>query len=150
VSARVRSLGAAVVTPEQQRAAELLGRGFSQRDAGRMVGRSERTIRTWLHDVDGFREAARPVEAEAGKPTALDTLRLVLRATRKDGSEDWSIRVRAAQALLRALPQPEQAEPTFVQVVFQPDGTIIDPAGVVKPAEPERQPDREPQPLAPV
>ncbi len=71
------------MTPEQQRAAELLGRGFSQHEVGRLVGRSERTIRAWLHDVDGFRQAAaQAVEAEAGQPTPLDTLRLALRAWR--------------------------------------------------------------------
>jgi hypothetical protein len=126
-------------------------RGFSQHDAGRMVGRSERTIRAWLHDVDGFREAARAVQAEASEPTALDTLRLALRATRKDGSADWSIRVQAARTLLRALPKPEEAaaERTFVQVVIQPDGTIVDPGRVIEPAEPEPHPDREPEPVAP-
>ncbi len=50
------------MTPKQRRAAELLGRGHSQLEVGRMVDRSERTIRNWLRDVDGFREAAQAAQ----------------------------------------------------------------------------------------
>ena len=116
---------------------------------GRLVGRSERTIRARLHDVDGFRQAARPVEA-VGEPSALDTLRRALDVTRKDGNPDWSIRVQAARALLRALPTPEQAaaEPTFVQVTIQPDGTIARDPSVIEPAEPEAEPDADPESVA--
>ena len=52
------------LTPEQQRAAELLGRGLTQREVARLVGRSERTIRAWLADVDGFRQAVQAAEGE--------------------------------------------------------------------------------------
>ena len=107
------------MTPEQRRAAELLGRGYSQREVGRLVGRSERTIRAWFGDVDGFRQAAQAVQAETSDPMALDTLRLALGATRKDGSPDWSIRVSAAKALLTA-PEPEPAP-----VVSVPPGGIV-------------------------
>ena len=54
------------MTPEQQRAVELLGRGFSQPEVARLVGRSARTIRNWQRDVAGFCEAvpaARPRRA---------------------------------------------------------------------------------------
>ncbi len=136
------------MTPEQQRAADLLGRGFSQREVGRLVGRSERTIRAWLHDVDGFREAAWAVPAEATDPTALDTLRLALNATRKDGRPDWPIRGQAARALLQAQPEEAAAEHTFVQVTIQPDGTIAGDPSVIEPAEPEAHPDGDPEPVA--
>jgi hypothetical protein len=131
------------VTPAQRRAAELLARGLSQPEVGRVVGRSARTIRAWLHEVDGFREAARPVRVEAGEPTAEATLRLALSANRPDGGPDWSSRVQAARVLSKAQPTPEQAD-TFVQVVVLPDGTIVDDAGVV---ERDPAPDADPQPL---
>lgn len=104
------------MTFEQRRAAELLGRNFSQPEVGRLVGRSERTIRTWLRDVEGFREAVQAARAETSDPTALDTLRHALAATRKDGSPDWPTRVQAARALLQAPPELEQpdAQPTIV------------------------------------
>ena len=135
------------MTPTQQRAAELLARGLSQREVGRVVGRSERTIRGWLRDVDGFREAARTDQAEADEPSPEETLRLAMRATCKDGDPDWPIRTQAARVLYKAQPKPEQAaaQPTFVQVVIQPDGTIVDEAGVV---EREPDPDADPQPVA--
>ena len=44
--------------PLQVRAAELLRRGFTQREVARAVGGSERTIRVWLREAEGFREAA--------------------------------------------------------------------------------------------
>ncbi len=116
-------------------------------EVGRLVGRSERTIRAWLRDVDGFREAARAGQAVPGEPTAEETLRLALHATGKDGGPDWSIRVQAARVLFKAQPKPEEAagDRTFVQVVIQPDGTIVDEAGVV---EREPDPDADPQPVA--
>ena len=77
--------------PLQVRAAELLRGGFSQREAGLAVGRSERTIRVWLLEVDGFREAVES-GAEAGDLSPIETLRLALGATRGDGSPDWRIR----------------------------------------------------------
>jgi hypothetical protein len=139
-----RPAGAGPVTPTQRRATELLARGLSQAEVGRLVGRSPRTIRAWLHEVEGFREAARTVRVEPGEPTAEETLRQALSANRPDGSPDWSIRVQAARVLSKAQPTPEQAD-RFVQVVFLPDGTIIDDAGVV---ERHPAPDAEPQPLA--
>jgi Helix-turn-helix domain len=83
----------------QVRAAELLRGGCSQREAARAVGRSERTIRVWLRDVEGFREAAES-GPDSGDVSPVDTLHLALGATRGDGSPDWRIRVTAAKALL--------------------------------------------------
>jgi hypothetical protein len=138
-----------LVTAAQQRAAGLLARGLSQREVGRVVGRSERTIRAWLREVDGFREAAQPGQAVPGEPTAEETLRDALRATGKDGGPDWSIRVQAARVLFKAQPKPEEAaaEHTFVQVVIQPDGTVVDAAGVVESSEREPDRDADPQPV---
>ena len=49
--------------------------------------------------------------------------------------------------LFKTQPTPEgaAAEPTFVQVVIQPDGSIVDEAGIV---EREPDPDADPQPVA--
>ena len=83
----------------QARAAELLRRGFTQREAAVAVGRSERTIRSWLSEVDGFREAATPwPEREGVSPR--ETLEAALEAVKPNGSPDWRIRVDAAKALL--------------------------------------------------
>ena len=41
------------------------GRGYSQREEGRRVGRCERTIRSLLRDVDGFRQAIQAVQGRA-------------------------------------------------------------------------------------
>jgi hypothetical protein len=84
-----------------------------------MVGRSERTIRAWLHDVDGFSELAESDPSEAGDLSALETLRVALGAVKVDGSPDWSVRVRAARALLLA-PVPVPAP-----VVRVPDGGLV-------------------------
>lgn len=65
------------------------------------VGRSERTIRVWLREVEGFREAAEVGEEPDGL-SPVETLQLALGATRGDGSPDWRIRMAAAKALLAA------------------------------------------------
>jgi len=107
------------VTREQRRAAELLGRGFSQTEVGRLVGRSERTIRNWQRDVAGFGEAVQAARAETSDPSALATLEQVLGASPSVGSPDWPTRVAAAKALL-ATPAPEPAP-----VVSVPTGGIV-------------------------
>jgi hypothetical protein len=98
-----------MMNPLQVRAAELLRRGCSQREAGRAVGRSERTIRVWLREVQGFREAAES-GSDAGE-SPVDTLQLALSATRGDGSPDWRIRVTAAKALLASGFEPPAVAP---------------------------------------
>jgi len=84
-----------------------------------MVGRSERTIRAWLHDVEGFRELAEGDAAEIAEPSALETLRLALDATRADGSPDSSIRLNAAKALIAA------GELVQEPVVSVPPGGVV-------------------------
>lgn len=113
------------MTPEQGRAAELLGRGLTQREAASLVGRSERTIRAWLTGVPGFREAVHAGQAETGDPTALETLRGALRASRRDGSPDWSIRLQAARALLHAPPEPDEPAAKPI-IVYAPELTAAD------------------------
>ncbi|HZQ80749.1 MAG TPA: helix-turn-helix domain-containing protein [Gaiellaceae bacterium] len=106
----------------QLQAAELLRRGYTQRAAAATVGRSERTIRAWLHDAPGFRETAERDPEVGAELTALETLRSALTATRSDGSADWSVRVRAARALVAAGdPQPAPV------VSVPPGGTVIYP-----------------------
>ena len=83
--------------PLQVRAAELLRRGFTQREVARAVGRSERTIRVWLREVEGFRDAARS-DASEGEVSPVETLQLALAATKGDGSPEWRIRVAAVTA----------------------------------------------------
>ena len=89
-----------------------------------MVGRSERTIRAWLHDVDGFREAAEAGPAEVGDLTAVETLRIALSATRADGRPDWSVRVSAAKAQMAA------GEPVVPIVSVPPGGVVIYPDAI--------------------
>lgn len=84
-----------------------------------MVGRSERTIRAWLQNVEGFRAAAQADPAESPEPSALVTLRVALAATKADGSPDWSIRVAAAKALIAA------GEPLQAPVVRVPPGGVV-------------------------
>ena len=105
----------------QLRAAELLRRGCSQREVARAVGRSERTIRVWLREVAGFRDAATqgPV-VDVGSP--VETLEFALGATRGDGSPDWRTRVMAAKALLAGGYEP----PAVVSV--PPGGVVFYPA----------------------
>lgn len=111
-----------MMTPLQCRAAELLRRGCSQREVGRAVGRSERTIRVWLRDVEGVWEAAQALPGRPGDLMPVEMLQLALGATRGDGGPDWSIRVSAAKALLRT---PGLEQPVVVSV--PPGGIVVFP-----------------------
>jgi hypothetical protein len=103
------------LTPEQQRAADLLGRGLTQREVARLVGRSERTLRSWLVSVDGFRQAVQAGAAEGAlAPTVAGVLRGALGALTRDGRPDHATRLRAAALLLQnpdadALPAEEDS-----------------------------------------
>jgi HEAT repeat protein len=79
----------------QERAARMLGRGHSQTAAAKEAGVTDRTIRSWLQTVPGFREAAQHELELAPEPDALTTLRALLKSSRED------IRLRAAIALMR-------------------------------------------------
>jgi hypothetical protein len=116
----LRSVVGLLMNPLQVRAAELLRGGCSQREAARAVGRSERTIRVWLREVEGFLEAA----TDVGDLSPVDTLQLALGATRGDGSPDWRIRVTAAKALLASGFDPPPV------VSCPPGGVIVFPAAI--------------------
>jgi len=96
------------VTPQQQRAAALLGQGRSQRDAAAEVGVSTRAIRYWLKEPDFEALVRRSREALLDeRPTVRSTLEAALLATRRDGSPDWGARVQAARILMAAPPDEE-------------------------------------------
>jgi hypothetical protein len=92
------------VTRKQTAAARLIGRGHSQVEAAGSVGVSPRTIRRWSKEP-AF--VAADAQADIGEPTALETLRTALGATRANGQPDWPTRVSAARALLAAPPERE-------------------------------------------
>lgn len=104
----------------QRRAAELLRLGATQREVARVVGRSPRTIRSWLQKVEGFREIAEGAAAESPKPLPLETLRDVLGATKADGHPDWTNRRQAATALLAAGELGEEEPSATV-----PEGALV-------------------------
>jgi HEAT repeat protein len=87
--------GFGTMTSQQRQAAEMIGRGYSRREAADAVGVSLRTIGNWLDGVDGFRALAQEVQKTTPEPNALAVLRDLLT------SKDESIRLRAAEALLR-------------------------------------------------
>jgi hypothetical protein len=89
------------VRPVQHRAADLLGRGWTNEEVATELGTSSRTISRWKEHPD-FLEAVRRVREEqlAEYPTARAALEAALHATTPRGLPDWSVRVQAARALL--------------------------------------------------
>jgi hypothetical protein len=87
------------LTPQQHRAADLLGRNWTSADTAVEVGVSEKTI-----------------------PNAKATLEAALSATTAKGEPDWAIRVKAAQLLMTTAdpsgpPDPaDDTRPTFIYV----------------------------------
>ena len=94
-------------------------RGLTQREVAQAVGRSERTVRLWLREVEGFREAASAAGA-VEEVSPVETLQTALEARRADGSPDWRIRVTAAKALLASgfVPPPVVSVPPGGMVVY--------------------------------
>jgi HEAT repeat protein len=95
----------------QRHAACLLARGLTQSEVGRLVDRSERTIRTWRDCIPGFRDEVERQRSNAGDTSAVGVLHELLH------SQDESVRLRAAVALLRHPPEPNdesEAEPIIV------------------------------------
>lgn len=88
------------MTPEQRRAAELVGKGATRAEAARAVGRSERTVRAWLKrpELDAI---VRQVREETLEPTVAGVLRQALGALTRDGRPDHATRLRAASLLLQ-------------------------------------------------
>jgi HEAT repeat protein len=100
------------VTAAQQRAARLLGQGYTSVAVARRLGVSERTLRTWKR-LPGFAELVQREQAEVGDPDARDVLNQLLR------SDNETVRLRAAVALLSRPGEPEDDQPAV------PDGAII-------------------------
>ncbi len=88
------------LTPDQQRAAQLIGRGFRHRTVAAEVGVSSKSIQRWLRRPDFAKlvEQGRRGALDA-EPTAKATLEAALTATTKNGQPDWAIRVKAASLL---------------------------------------------------
>jgi len=81
-----------------RRAAELIGKGATHKEAGAAVGRSERTIFKWLRDPT-IREVVEKTRAATLDPTVEGVLREMLGATKRDGSPEQA-RGTAARVLL--------------------------------------------------
>jgi Helix-turn-helix of insertion element transposase len=100
------------LTPEQHRAADLLGRNWSVKDVATEVDASERTVSRWKNEDDDFKAAMKASRDQllSTVPNAKATLEAALSATTAKGEPDWAIRVKAAQ-LLMTTADPSQADP---------------------------------------
>lgn len=89
------------LTPDQLRAAALIGRGWQYKDAAAEVGVHAETVSRWTKRED-FQEAVKQARADnlAEQPEAVAVLEAALSATKPDGSPDWRIRVDAARTLV--------------------------------------------------
>jgi hypothetical protein len=92
------------VTAAQQRAARLLGQGYTSRAVARRLGVSERTLRTWKR-VPGFPELVEREQRGTGDPDAREVLHQLLH------SDNETIRLRAAVALLGRPGAPRTTSP---------------------------------------
>jgi transposase-like protein len=100
------------VTAAQKRAARLLGQGYTSRAVARRLGLSERTLRTWKR-LPGFAELVERERRETGDPDAREVLHQLLH------SDNETVRLRAAVALLARPGEPEDDQPAVH------DGAII-------------------------
>lgn len=89
------------LTPDQLRAAALIGRGWRYKDAAAEVGVHAETISRWTKRED-FQEAVKQTRVDHmdEQPEAVKVLEQALSATKADGSPDWRIRVDAARTLV--------------------------------------------------
>jgi hypothetical protein len=101
------------MTERQDRAARLLSRALTQREVASLVERDERTIRTWLKTVPGFKQAAGCGRVLSVPLSPAAVLRELLH------SDSESIRLRAAIALAHVPPEPEDPNPD-VPIVYAP------------------------------
>jgi hypothetical protein len=110
------------LSPQQVRAADLLGRNWTIKDVALEIGVSEKTLgpERWGGRAD-FAALVRERRAALLDqiPTAKATLEAALSATTKSGEPDWPIRVKAAQLLMTTAdpggaPDPDDERPTFV------------------------------------
>jgi transposase-like protein len=100
------------MTAAQQRSARLLGQGYTSRAVARRLGISERTLRTWKRLL-GFAELVERERREAGDPDAREVLHQLLH------SDNETVRLRAAVALLSRPGEPEDEQPAVL------DGAIV-------------------------
>jgi hypothetical protein len=115
------------LTPQQHRAADLLGRNWTVERVAAEVDVSAKTIQRWK----GREDFAALVKERrdtllSDLPNATATLEAALSATKEDGSPDWSIRVKAAQLLMTTAdpggpPDPDDARPQTV-IFMPPEG----------------------------
>lgn len=91
----------------RRRAAELVGKGATCKEAGAAVGFCERTVREWLKrpELDALVRQARQNTLD---PTVAGALLEALGALTRDGRPDHATRLRAAALLLA---NPEAIEP---------------------------------------
>ena len=99
------------LTPAQRQSAVLTAQGRLQSEISEIVGVVERTLTRWSHRED-WRSIVKEHREELvpGSLTAQAVLEAALDATKKDGSEDWDIRLRAATALLKSPVADDQAQ----------------------------------------
>lgn len=113
------------LTPDQHRAADLLGRNWTGKDVATEIGVSEKTVQRWKQKPEFqavVKERRDAVLAEL--PNAKSVLESALNATRKDGSPDWQIRVAAAKALMTTVspaPPPPDAQPRTIIYLPAPE-----------------------------
>lgn len=89
------------LTPDQLRAAALIGRGWQYKDAADEVGVHAETISRWTKRED-FQQAVKQARVDHmdEQPEAVKVLEQALSATKPGGSPDWRIRVDAARTLV--------------------------------------------------
>jgi hypothetical protein len=93
------------VTPKplsagQRLAAQMIGQGETRTKTAAELGVSRRSVTAWgaREDFRALVQRARDQQLDR-EPTAAETLRSALLATRPDGHPDWSARVKAAGIL---------------------------------------------------
>lgn len=115
------------LTPQQHRAADLLGRNWKVERVASEVEVSAKTIQRWKGREDFAAIVKEKRDALLSDlPNAKATLEAALSATTKSGEPDWPIRVKAAQLLLTAADptgprDPDDARPQTV-IFMSPEG----------------------------
>ena len=115
----------------QRRAAELVGKGATRKEAAAAVGRSERTVREWLKRPE-LDAVVRQVRQETLEPTVAGVLRQALGAVTRDGRPDHATRLRAAALLLQ---NPEAVEPPEEALAVPEGAVLVYPAALELAAE---------------
>ncbi len=100
----------------QRRAAELVGKGATRKEAAAAVGVSERTVREWLKKPE-LAAIAHQTRQETLDPTVAGALREALGAVTRDGRPDHPTRLRAAAELAKLEAPATGSEPQSGGVV---------------------------------